>query len=100
MDVSEYTSKIAGEAADYNADQFFSKKDQRRMDLFTQYAIISSRDAVAASGIKDAGLDPGRVGVVYASGIGGLFILIDQMKVLMGYSLPSLTLSLCMLICI
>ena len=82
FDTTEYTSKIGGEVIEFNAAEFIPAKEVRRMDQFTQYGVASAKLAVKDSGIDLNKLDLDRCGVLFASGIGGLQILRDQMLVL------------------
>ncbi len=83
LDVSPFPSRIAGEVVEFNPDAFLSKKDQRRSDVYCHYAIASAKLAVADAGLEPAGVDPTRVGVIVASGIGGLQSLQVQHKILL-----------------
>lgn len=84
FDVSEYPTKIAAEVKDFKPEDFFDKKEARRMDRFVQFAVAASLSA-----LKDAGLniaedtDPERVGVYVGSGIGGLTTWEEQHKILL-----------------
>ncbi len=82
MDVSEYSSKVAGEVKEFDIDAGFSKKEQRQLDLFSIYGIAAARSAVADSGIDFSKEDPTRTGVIASSGVGGLQVFIDQAKIL------------------
>lgn len=82
MNVEEYDTKIAGEVTGFDLDAFVSKREQRRMDPFTQYGLAAAKMAVTDSGLEFDEEDPDRVGVVLGSGIGGLHILIKQCQVL------------------
>jgi 3-oxoacyl-[acyl-carrier-protein] synthase II len=78
-------ARIAGEVKDFNPEQFFEKREIRRMDLFTQYAIAAADMAVTESGMmigtdKPNGYDPEKVGVIIGSGIGGIGSLEEQHK--------------------
>jgi 3-oxoacyl-[acyl-carrier-protein] synthase II len=78
-------ARIAGEVKDFNPEQFFEKREIRRMDLFTQYAIAAADMAVTESGMmigtdKPDGYDPEKVGVIIGSGIGGIGSLEEQHK--------------------
>lgn len=81
FDVSEYKTQIAGEVADFDIEKYMPKKDAKRMDLFTQFAIAAADEAIANAGlpqnIGDA-IDPTRMGVVLSSGIGGLGTLTKE----------------------
>lgn len=82
FDVSEYTTKIAGEVTDFVVTDFIDKKEAKRMDRSTQYAVAASKMA-----IEDAKLDLDaenreRIGVIIGTGIGGMEALYEQYKVL------------------
>ena len=83
IDVSRYSSKIAGELVEFNLDQFVSKKDQRRMDPFSHYGIAAAKLAMADSGLNMSVQNPERVGCIVSSGVGGLQILEEQHSVLL-----------------
>ena len=73
-----YKTKFACEVKGFDPAQFIDRKEVRRLDRFAQFALVTSEEA-----IKDAGLDKGdinknRVGVIWASGIGGLDVFIEE----------------------
>jgi 3-oxoacyl-[acyl-carrier-protein] synthase II len=72
FDVSEFPVRIAGEVTDFPADEFFSKKEARKMDLFIHYALGAADMALADSGLEINDDNAERVGVVVGSGMGGL----------------------------
>ncbi len=72
FDVSQYPTKIAAEIKDFNGADFIEKKEQRRMDLSEQYAIVASEQAIQDSKLDVKSLDLDRCGVVIGSGIGGI----------------------------
>jgi 3-oxoacyl-[acyl-carrier-protein] synthase II len=72
FDASGHPTKIAGEVTDFNADDYIEKKEQKKMDLFIQYALAASDMALADSGFKITEENAERVGVVVGSGLGGL----------------------------
>ncbi len=82
FDVSAYTSKIAGEVVEFDPEQYIPKKEARRMDPFCQYGIAATKLAVADAGIDFTKEDPTRCGALMGSGIGGLQILQEQMRIL------------------
>ncbi len=83
FDASKFASRIGGEVTGFNPADFLAPKEVKRMDPFTRFGIASAKLAVQNSGLSLDAIDLERSGVVYASGIGGLQILQDQMRVLM-----------------
>lgn len=81
FDVSEYKTQIAGEVKDFDIEKYVSRKDAKRLDLFTQFAIAAADEAISSAGlpmnIGDA-VDPTRMGVILSSGIGGLGTLTTE----------------------
>ena len=71
-DASELPTRIAAEVKDFNADDFIEKKEQKKMDLFIQYALAASEIAMQDSGLKVTDENAERVGVLVGSGLGGL----------------------------
>src|SRR5262249_25610898 len=76
---------IAGEVKDFQPEQFIEKREIRRMDLFTQYAIAAAEIAMKESGIgigsdKPHGYQPGKVGQIVGSRIRGSGSLEEQHK--------------------
>ncbi len=72
FDVSDYSTRIAGELKNFDASQYIEKKEARRMDLAEQYSIVASDMALADAGLKPDELDLDRCGVIIGSGIGGI----------------------------
>ena len=64
--------KIAAEVKDFDPLNFMDKKEASRLSLFIQYAVAAVEEAIKDSGIKEAGYDPYKVGVIIGTGIGGL----------------------------
>lgn len=83
FDTTHFSSKIGGELTEFNVNEFLTPKEVKRMDPFTQYGVASSKQAVKDSGLDLNSVVLERVGVVFGSGIGGLQILQEQMKVFM-----------------
>jgi 3-oxoacyl-[acyl-carrier-protein] synthase II len=72
FDVSKFKTKFACELKDFNAEDFFDRKEVRKFDRCSQYGVVCADQAVQDAGFDMAVLDPDRVGVIWASGIGGL----------------------------
>ena len=82
FDASAFDTKFAGQVKDFHLEEFVPKKEARRMDPFCHYGVAAAKMAVADSGLDMSKEDPTRIGVVAASGVGGLQILQSQMDVL------------------
>ena len=78
FDVSEFKTQIAGEIKDLNVEDFIDKKEARKMDRYTQLALIAASEAVENSGLDMSKEDPWRVGVITGSGIGGMSTFEEQ----------------------
>ncbi|MGD8371820.1 MAG: beta-ketoacyl-ACP synthase II [Syntrophobacterales bacterium] len=72
FDASETTTKIAGEVKDFKPEDYVSRKEVRRMDLFTIYSLAGTRMAVEDAKLVINGNNANRVGVVIGTGLGGL----------------------------
>ena len=80
VDVSDFKTKVAGEVKEYNEEDYFEKKEAKRMDRCTQFAVISAREAFKDSGITEENTDFNRVGIFISSGIGGLSTIETQTR--------------------
>lgn len=72
FDPEKFKTKFACEVKDYDPLNYFDRKEVRKMDLFTQYAMISSDEAIKDSGLDLELLNREKAGVIWGSGIGGL----------------------------
>ena len=72
FDTSEFNTKFACEIKNYDPSNYIDKKTARRMDPYTQYALITSIMAMEDSGLDLEVVDKERIGVVFGSGIGGM----------------------------
>jgi 3-oxoacyl-[acyl-carrier-protein] synthase II len=78
FDPTKFKTRFACEVKGYEPDNFFDRKEHRKMDLFTQFAVVASDEAIADSGLLESGVDKDRVGVIWGSGIGGLKSLQEE----------------------
>ncbi|MBC7466609.1 MAG: beta-ketoacyl-ACP synthase II [Bdellovibrio sp.] len=78
FDASNYDVKFAGEVKNFSADTYVEKKEQKKMDLFIQYAIATTKMALDQSGLKITDENADRVGVFIGSGMGGLPFIEEQ----------------------
>ena len=72
FDTADFKVKLAAEVKDFNAKDYMDFKAAKRMELFSQYAVAASKEAMADAGIDMEKEDPFRVGVIVGSGIGSL----------------------------
>ena len=82
FDPANFSTKIAGEVKDFKPTLYIDKKDARRMDRFTQFAVAATGMAVEDASLKFADEDRDRIGVILGSGIGGMETLEEQARVL------------------
>ena len=80
FDASLFKTQFACEVKNFNVEDFIDRKEARKMDAFTQYAIVSSDEALKDSGLLDSNPNRDRIGVVWGSGIGGLNTFQDEAK--------------------
>lgn len=71
FDTTKFRTKFACEVKNFDVEQFMPRKDARRMDSFTQYALVTAMEAMEHSGLDYKNIDPDRAGVIWGSGIGG-----------------------------
>ncbi len=72
FDASEFKVKLAAEVKGYNPEDYFDRREAKRLDLFSQYAMVASREAWKDSGLDKETENMERVGVIVGSGIGGI----------------------------
>ena len=72
FDTEKYKTKFACELKNYDSAKYFDRKEANKLDLYSQYALITTDEAIIDSGIDLETVDKDRVGVIWASGIGGL----------------------------
>jgi 3-oxoacyl-[acyl-carrier-protein] synthase II len=70
FDATKFKTRFACEVKDYNPDDYFERKEGRKMDIFTQFGLIAADEAIQDANLE--GVDKDRVGVIWGSGIGGL----------------------------
>jgi 3-oxoacyl-[acyl-carrier-protein] synthase II len=80
FDTSDHKVHFGGDVHDWEAGEYMSAKDFRRIDRFTQFAMVAGIDAVRDSGIDFSKIDPFRAGVILGSGIGGLHEIETQVE--------------------
>ena len=78
FDAEKFKTRFACEVKNYDPNQYFDRKEVRKYDLFTQYALIAATQAVEDAAFDFDKLDKERAGVIWASGIGGLKSFFDD----------------------
>lgn len=80
FDVTKFKTKFACELKDFNPENFFERKEARKLDRFSQIALVAADEAVKSARLTEDGIDRDRVGVIWGSGIGGMITFIEEMK--------------------
>ena len=78
FDASLFKTQFACELKNFDVEQFIERKEARKMDPFTQYAMVAVEEAMADSGLNLETLDLARAGVIWGSGIGGIKTFQDE----------------------
>ncbi|MBO5902726.1 MAG: beta-ketoacyl-ACP synthase II [Tidjanibacter sp.] len=78
FDASNYKTKFACEVKGYDSEQYFDRKESKRLDRYLQFAIISADEAMADANFAEGSFDSYRAGVIWGSGIGGIKSLQDE----------------------
>src|SRR4030066_713573 len=72
FDATKFKTRFACELKNFDITEFFDRKEARKMDRFTQYAMVAADEAIVDSKLDLEKLDKDRVGVIWGAGIGGL----------------------------
>ncbi len=78
FDVSKFRTRFACEVKGFDPYQFIDRKEVKRIDRFTQYALVCSDEAIRDAGLDTAALNKDRVGVLWGSGVGGLDVFHEE----------------------
>lgn len=79
FDASKFKTQFACEVKGFNANDFLERKEARKMDLYTQYAIAAAKEAISDSAMDLDNEDKTRIGVIFGVGIGGIRTFEDEM---------------------
>lgn len=77
-DASKFKTHFACEIKNFNVEDHLDRKEARKLDQFSQYAMVSAKEAMADSGLMEANPNLDRIGVIWGSGIGGLKTFQDE----------------------
>ena len=78
FDASKFKTRFACEVKNFDPAAYFDRKEGRKLDLFSQFALASVDEAIKDANITEENVDHDRVGVIWASGIGGLKTFLDE----------------------
>ena len=81
FNTENFKTKLAAEVKEYNPLEHFEAKQAKRLDRYSQFAIIAAREAVKSSEISKENTDFNRVGIFVSSGIGGLTTIQEQCRI-------------------
>ena len=80
FDTTKFKTRFACEIKNFDPGNFFDRKEVRKFDPFTLYGMVCADEAVKDSGISSENSDLDRVGVIWASGIGGMTTIVDEIS--------------------
>jgi 3-oxoacyl-[acyl-carrier-protein] synthase II len=80
FDASKHKTQFACEIKNYDPNKYFDRKEVKKLDPYAQYAIIAADEAIADSGLTSSSINKDRVGVIIASGIGGIDTFLQETK--------------------
>ncbi len=80
FDCSKFKTRFACEVKDFEPTDYLERKEARKIDRFTQFALIASDEAIKDAGISKENVDVDRVGVIFASGIGGITTFYEEVS--------------------
>lgn len=72
FDASKFKTQFACEVKNFNVSDYIDRKEARKMDLYTQYAVAAAKEAIADAGLDVEKIDLNRIGVILGVGIGGI----------------------------
>ncbi len=78
FDTEKFKTKFACEVKGYNVEDHFDRKESRKLDLYAQYALVATDEAIRDASLDPSAVDPDKAGVIWSSGIGGLNTFLDE----------------------
>lgn len=82
FNTENFKVKVAAEVKDFNPEEILGKKEAKRIDRYTQLALVAAKECMKDSGIELEKVDKERFGVIFGSGIGGLITMENQIRTL------------------
>ena len=81
-DTTDHSVTIAGEVKNFDYEDHFERKEVRKLDRFSIFALVAAKEAINNAKLDSSALDPDKIGVIIGSGVGGVATLIEQQKVI------------------
>ncbi len=78
FDASKFKTQFACEVKNYDAKDYFDRKDVRKLDIYAQFAMIAADQAIADAKLDSESIDTNEVGVIWGAGIGGIKTFLDE----------------------
>lgn len=79
FDAEKFKTKFACELKNFNVEDHMERKESKRLDRFSQIAMVAATEAIQHAGLDTAELNKDRIGVIFSSGIGGMITFIEEM---------------------
>jgi 3-oxoacyl-[acyl-carrier-protein] synthase II len=80
FDAEKFKTKFACELKNFNVEDHMERKESKRLDRFSQIAMVAATEAIQHAGLDAADLNKDRIGVIFSSGIGGMITFIEEMS--------------------
>ena len=80
FNAKDFKTQFACEVKNFNPTDFLDRKESRKLDIFSQYALVVADEALKQSKLNPAAINPDRAGVIWGSGIGGMFTFFNESK--------------------
>lgn len=80
FDAEKFKTRFACEVKEFNVLDHINRKDARKMDPYAQYAMVASAEAIEDANLNDESVNKDRVGVIWGSGIGGIYTFFNEVK--------------------
>lgn len=80
FDTSKFKTRFACQVKNYNSEEYFDRRELRKLDLFAQYAMIAADEAIIDAKLNLDSIDKDNVGVIFSSGIGGIEVFFQEVK--------------------
>jgi 3-oxoacyl-[acyl-carrier-protein] synthase II len=80
FDAEKFKTKFACEIKNFNVEDHMERKESKRLDRFSQIAMVAATEAIQHAGLDTADINKDRIGVIFSSGIGGMITFIEEMS--------------------